>query len=79
MYFIPAGLFANGLGTYADALTKAFPKDAVASLTWGAFFVKNLIPVTLGNIVGGSVMTGLSYWFIYARPDKAELAGTGKK
>lgn len=30
--------------------------------------LKNLIPVTLGNIVGGSMLIGLVYWVIYLRP-----------
>lgn len=34
-------------------------------LTWGQFLGGNLLPVTLGNIVGGGVMIGLYYWFIY--------------
>ncbi len=41
-----------------------------AKLTWGAFFVKNLIPVTLGNIVGGAVLVGMVYWYIYLKDDK---------
>jgi formate/nitrite transporter FocA (FNT family) len=35
---------------------------ALANLNWGTFFYKNLLPVTLGNIVGGSGMVGLLYW-----------------
>jgi CheY-like chemotaxis protein len=41
-----------------------------ASLTWGAFFLRNLLPVTIGNIVGGVGFVGLAYWFIYLRPQK---------
>jgi formate/nitrite transporter len=75
MYFIPAGLLAS---TNADYLVKATAKN-IADLTWGAFFIKNLIPVTLGNIVGGSILVGLGYWFTYLRPDKKALAPAGKK
>jgi CheY-like chemotaxis protein len=32
--------------------------------------VKNLLPVTIGNIIGGAGMVGLVYWFIYLRPQK---------
>lgn len=67
MYYISAGLFANGTGAFTDAFVKAFPKDNLASLTWGALFVKNLLPVTLGNIAGGSILVGLGYWFTYLR------------
>ena len=59
MYYIPAGLFCKAL----------YGVDKPA-LTWGAFFVKNLIPVTLGNIVGGAGLVGLPYWFIYLREKK---------
>src|SRR4029077_15282971 len=34
-------------------------------LTWGNFLIGNLVPVTIGNIIGGSVMVGAVYWFVY--------------
>jgi len=34
-------------------------------VTWGQFFVTNLIPVTLGNIVGGAFFVGFIYWWLY--------------
>ena len=40
---------------------------ALQNLTWAGFVVKNLIPVTLGNIVGGSILVGGVYWSIYIR------------
>jgi formate transporter len=33
------------------------------------FIVDNLIPVTLGNIIGGGLLVGLTYWMIYLRGD----------
>ncbi len=36
-----------------------------SSVTWTQFFINNLIPVTLGNIVGGGVLVGGLYWFVY--------------
>jgi len=36
-----------------------------AQVSWYQFFVVNLIPVTLGNIVGGSFFVGAIYWFVY--------------
>jgi len=36
-------------------------------VTWGAFLVNNLIPVTLGNIVGGAFFVGMLYWWVYQR------------
>jgi formate transporter FocA len=69
MYFIPVGLFVK---TGADAaFWGQIGKTAAdyASLTWGNFLINNLLPVTIGNIIGGSVMVGLVYWFIYLRPN----------
>ncbi len=75
MYFIPMGLlikqFAPAAFWASDALAKATPVvtiEAFSKLTWGNFFINNLIPVTLGNIVGGAGMVGLIYWFVYLRP-----------
>jgi formate/nitrite transporter FocA (FNT family) len=36
-----------------------------ADVTWTQFFVVNLIPVTFGNIVGGSFFVGTICWFVY--------------
>jgi formate transporter len=38
------------------------------SLSWSRFFVGNLLPVTLGNLIGGVLLVGLVYWFVYLRP-----------
>jgi formate transporter FocA len=78
MYFIPMGLlikqFAPAVFWASDALAKATPTAitvaAFSNLTWGNFFLNNLIPVTLGNIVGGAGMVGLIYWFVYLRGKK---------
>ncbi|HEU0304849.1 MAG TPA: formate transporter FocA [Gaiellaceae bacterium] len=57
MYFIPYGLFVESTEAVADA----------PGLTWSGFLWANLTPVTLGNIVGGAVMVGAVYWFVYLR------------
>lgn len=52
MFYIPAGIFAaSEYGISADGLG------------WRTFFVNNLIPVTLGNIIGGAVIVAVGYWF----------------
>lgn len=38
-----------------------------ADVTWVSFVVDNLIPVTLGNIVGGALFVGAAYWYVYER------------
>ena len=37
-------------------------------LTWGRFLWANLLPVTIGNVIGGALMVGAVYWFVYLRP-----------
>lgn len=37
------------------------------ALTWENFLLRNLVPVTIGNIIGGSVMVAAVYWFVYLR------------
>jgi formate transporter FocA len=73
MYFIPMGLFVK-MGAPAS-FWEAIGQSAAdyANLTWSNFFLANLLPVTVGNIIGGSVMVGLVYWFIYIRQPKVRL------
>ena len=62
MYFIPAGLIAAMDPVYLAAATAD-----ISSLTWANFFYANLLPVTLGNLVGGIVFVALPYWFAYVK------------
>jgi len=66
MYLIPLGLFIKVWGpavlwTQIDSSVANY-----AGLTWPAFF-NSLIPVTIGNIIGGGGLVGGVYWFIYLR------------
>ena len=40
---------------------------AAEGLNFGSFLLKNLLPVTLGNIVGGAGIVGIGYWLVYLR------------
>jgi formate/nitrite transporter len=67
MYFIPLALFVKNSGDakFFENIGKTaadFPH-----LTWGNFFLANLLPVTIGNIIGGAIMVGMVYWFVYIR------------
>jgi formate/nitrite transporter len=74
MYFIPVGLFISSDQAWMASLGERAPN--VANLTWYNFFVGNLVPVTIGNIIGGAVMVGLVYWFIYLRPKRMPKVDT---
>jgi len=65
MYFVPMGLFLKGAAVHSGAA------DA-GSLTWGRFLTANLIPVTLGNIVGGAVFVGSTYWCVFMRKSRGD-------
>lgn len=71
MYFIPLGLFIKDFSPASFWSTIGKTAADYPALAWGNFFLNNLIPVTLGNIIGGAVMVGLVYWFIYLRPLQA--------
>ena len=63
MYFIPTGiLLMNGAGF------SNIPGVDPNLLGWINFLWRNLLPVTLGNIIGGGVFVGMSYWGAYLRP-----------
>ena len=63
MYFVPAGLLAK----HQPELLQLVDNINLDNLTLYGFLFNNLLPVTLGNLVGGSVFVGLFYWFIYLR------------
>jgi formate transporter len=67
MYFIPIGLFIKAGAP--ESFWSKIGKTAgdCSDLTWGHFFINNLLPVTFGNIIGGAVLVGGVYWFIYLR------------
>lgn len=71
MYYISAGIFAKSNEFFVGkAIGEGVLPDLIESLNWSSMFVKNLLPVTLGNILGGAGFTGLIYWFVYLRRDK---------
>ena len=79
LYYIPAGLFAKGYSGYTTAANAVSPDD-LAKLSWGGMFTKNIIPVTLGNIIGGMCLVGIMYWLVYLREsDKPARTGAGNK
>ena len=71
MYFIPYAILikAGAPDTFWQSIgTTAASYD---HLTWGSFFINNLIPVTIGNMIGGVFFVALVYWVIYLRNKQA--------
>ncbi|MDR2478624.1 MAG: formate/nitrite transporter family protein, partial [Treponema sp.] len=60
MYYIPAGIMAKQNPQWREAAHVS--AEQLAGLNWVTFFTKNLIPVTLGNMIGGVGMVGILYW-----------------
>jgi len=70
MYFIPMALLVKNFANPAFFLSiQKVPMD-YPHLTLQNFLVANLLPVTIGNIIGGGIFIGLAYWFIYLRNDR---------
>ncbi len=68
MYYIPAGMLAKANPAYAEAASQiGVTAEKLAHLNWSTFVVNNLVPVTLGNIIGGCVFVAGAYWFTYAK------------
>jgi formate/nitrite transporter len=67
MYFIPTGIFLHNWAGVA-APSGVDP----SSLGWGSFLYRNLLPVTIGNIIGGGFFVGMGYWGAYLRPKREE-------
>jgi formate transporter len=74
MYFIPIALFIKNFDTkvYDVIVANLNAGKDFANLTWDKFFINNLLPVTIGNIIGGAFMVGLIYWFVYLRKPAAK-------
>ncbi|MCI8624358.1 MAG: formate/nitrite transporter family protein [Provencibacterium sp.] len=64
LFYIPAGLFARMVPSYA-ALAAGAGLD-LSVLTWKNFLLKNLLPVTVGNIIGG-LCVGCLFWYCHGR------------
>lgn len=73
MYFIPAGLVVKqNPQILAAAQTMLGQSPDLSMLTISGFLLNNLLPVTIGNIIGGGLLIGAVYWFVYLRGPAAE-------
>lgn len=76
MFFIPYGMMLARTAEFmnSSAAVEAIAKHPASIFTLQNFLMKNLVPVTLGNIVGGAIFVGMAYWIIYLRADHQEEA-----
>ena len=65
MYYVPAGIFIKANQTFTEL--SGVSESSLENLSWGGFFLNNLLPVTLGNIAGGAVFVALAYWYSYKK------------
>jgi formate transporter len=78
MYLIPSGMLVKygapeAFWTSAGLAPDAYPALAVTG------FVSNLVPVTIGNIIGGALLVGAVYWFVYLRGRPQEQDSTSAR
>jgi formate/nitrite transporter FocA (FNT family) len=69
MYIIPLGILLKDKPAAVQA--SGLSAGDLDALTWRAFFVDNLLPVTIGNIIGGSLLVAAIYWLVYLRPNRS--------
>lgn len=66
MYFIPVGLLIKGFDpAFITSPAVVDAKLKLGALTWDAFLLNNLLPVTIGNIIGGCILVAAVYWSVY--------------
>ncbi len=70
MYLLPAGLFIEALAPSWFWSEIGAKVANIEVLSWGRFAL-GLIPVTIGNVIGGGVLVGAVYWFVYLRRREA--------
>lgn len=63
MFFVPMGIILKGVPSLV-----ALSNLSLTKLTWSGFIMYNLVPVTLGNIIGGGFFVATFYWYVYLRP-----------
>lgn len=65
MYYIPAGIMAKNIGSLAAK--SGLGQEALAGLNLSNMIFKNLLPVTIGNIIGGAILVGILYFLAYRK------------
>jgi formate transporter FocA len=77
MYFVPIGLLIRSGAPQSFWTAIGKTSADFSALTWDRFLINNLLPVTIGNIIGGALMVGVVYWFVYLRPHATDISTNG--
>lgn len=67
MFMLPVGMYTYAMATPEMLAQIADPAAVEATFTWSNIFLHNLLPVTIGNIIGGGIFVGLYQWLIYLK------------
>lgn len=67
MFMIPLGIVIKNFASPDFWLMTGVNENQFSHLTVANFITDNLIPVTIGNIIGGALLVGMTYWLIYLR------------
>ncbi|USD36200.1 MULTISPECIES: formate transporter FocA [Ferrimonas] len=76
LFLVPLGIAIHSLADAAFWANLGVNADQFADLTVSHFLINNLMPVTLGNIIGGGVFVGLAHWWIHGRHTPASDTDT---
>jgi formate transporter FocA len=67
MYFLPIALCIRAAAPESFWSAVGKTPDEYPDLTWNNALFGNLVPVTLGNVIGGVLLVGVVYWFVFLR------------
>ena len=70
MFFIIKGIMLKSNTEVVSAA--GLTMENLSNLNWSGLFVNNLIPVTLGNVIGGGFFAAILYWVVYLKPQKED-------
>uniref|UniRef100_UPI0036DF9833 formate transporter FocA n=1 Tax=Photorhabdus sp. RM322S TaxID=3342825 RepID=UPI0036DF9833 len=70
MFLIPLGIVIKHCAPTEFWINVGATPEQFSQLTLSHFITDNLIPVTIGNIIGGAILVGLTYWLIYLRSEQ---------
>jgi formate transporter len=70
MFFLPMGVLIRDQGSDEFFASSGTAASDYPDVSWANAIVDNLLPVTIGNVIGGAVMVGLVYWLVYVRTER---------